>query len=51
MLMSFYAGEVLERLGTYWPLFAVAAGAYFVALLCIHLLSPRLERVDMASRA
>lgn len=51
MLMSFYAGEVLDRLGTYWPLFAVAAGAYFLALLCIHLLSPRFERVDMAARA
>ncbi|MBO9624690.1 MAG: MFS transporter [Sphingomonas sp.] len=48
MLMSFYAGEILERVGTYWPLFAVAASAYFLALICVHLLSPRLARVDIA---
>lgn len=48
MLMSFYAGEVLQRLGTYWPLFAVAAGAYFMALLLVHLLSPRLARVEVS---
>ncbi len=47
ILMSFYAGEILDRLGVYWPLFAVAASAYFLALLAIHLLSPRLERVDV----
>lgn len=47
VLMSFYAGEILDRLGIYWPLFAVAGSAYFVALLAVHLLSPRLERVDM----
>jgi MFS transporter, ACS family, hexuronate transporter len=46
ILMSFYAGEVLDRLGSYWPLFAVAGSAYFVALLAIHLLSPRLARVE-----
>ncbi|MHA6720655.1 MFS transporter [Sphingomonas sp. RS6] len=49
ILMSFYAGEVLERLGTYWPLFAVAGSAYFVALACVHFLSPRLARVDMSA--
>ncbi len=48
ILMSFYAGEVLDKLGVYWPLFAVAGSAYFVALLAVHLLSPRLERVDVA---
>ncbi|WP_431470041.1 MFS transporter [Sphingosinithalassobacter sp. LHW66-3] len=31
---------------TYTPLFILAGGAYFAALLCIHLLSPRLERVE-----
>lgn len=44
MAMSTYAGEVLERLGSYAPIFAVAGGAYFVGLLVIHLLSPRLEK-------
>jgi ACS family hexuronate transporter-like MFS transporter len=48
ILMAFYAGEILDRLGVYWPLFWVAGSAYFIALLVVHLLSPRLEpvRVD-----
>jgi len=45
-LMSKYAGDVLDRLGTYTPLFVVAGAAYFLALLSVQLLSPRLERVD-----
>ena len=47
MLMSKYAGYVLDSIGTYVPLFAVAGTAYFVALLCIHLLSPRLAPVAL----
>ena len=47
MLMSFYAGAVLERIGSYAPLFAVAGGAYFLALLSVHLLSPRLARAKL----
>jgi ACS family hexuronate transporter-like MFS transporter len=47
MAMSFYAGEVLERIGSYAPLFAVAGAAYFLALLSVHLLSPRLTRVSV----
>ncbi|AUW57063.1 MFS transporter [Sphingobium sp. SCG-1] len=47
MLMAKYAGYVLDSIGSYAPLFAVAASAYFVALLAIHLLSPRLERVNV----
>ena len=50
-LMSKYAGSVLERLGTYAPLFAVAGAAYFLALLSIHLLSPRFERVETFRRS
>jgi len=48
ILMAFYAGEILDRLGVYWPLFWVAGSAYFVALLVVHLLSPRLEPVKVA---
>ncbi|WP_425228521.1 MFS transporter [Sphingomonas sp.] len=48
MLFSLHAGDVLERLGTYKPLFVLAGAAYFVALTAIHLLSPRLERVRTA---
>jgi MFS transporter, ACS family, hexuronate transporter len=48
MLLAKYAGWVLDRLGTYKPLFAYAGCAYLLALLVIHLLSPRLApaRVD-----
>ncbi len=42
MIMSKYAGWVLERLGTYTPIFIVAGSAYLAALVGIHLLSPRL---------
>jgi MFS transporter, ACS family, hexuronate transporter len=30
----------------YAPLFLLAGGAYFAAVLCVHLLSPRLDRVE-----
>ncbi len=45
-IMSKYAGDVLDRLGTYTPLFVVAGAAYFLAVLSVHLLAPRLERVE-----
>jgi MFS transporter, ACS family, hexuronate transporter len=47
MFFSKYAGYVLDALGTYAPLFVVAGGAYFLALGAVHLLSPRLRRVDL----
>jgi ACS family hexuronate transporter-like MFS transporter len=43
MVFTLYTGQVLERLGTYTPIFIVAGSAYFVALLLIHLLVPRIE--------
>jgi ACS family hexuronate transporter-like MFS transporter len=45
MIFTLYTGQVLERIGSYTPIFIVAGSAYFVALLLVHLLSPRLERV------
>jgi ACS family hexuronate transporter-like MFS transporter len=47
MLMAKYAGYILDSIGSYAPLFAVAGSAYFLALLAVHLLSPRLARVDV----
>ena len=44
MIFSLYAGQILERLGSYTPIFVVAGSAYFIALAIVHLLSPRLER-------
>jgi ACS family hexuronate transporter-like MFS transporter len=47
MAMAKYAGYVLDKIGTYTPIFIVAASAYLIALLVIHLLSPRLEPVEI----
>lgn len=48
MAMSQYAGAVLENIGSYTPIFAVAGCTYLVALGLIHLLSPRLAPVEAA---
>jgi ACS family hexuronate transporter-like MFS transporter len=40
MLMAKYAGHILETVGSYTPIFAVAGVAYFLALLAVHLLTP-----------
>ena len=45
MVMAKYAGFVLDRLGVYTPIFVVAASVYLLALLAIHLLTPRMEPV------
>ncbi|WP_336958129.1 MFS transporter [Sphingobium aquiterrae] len=46
MLMAKFAGTILETVGSYGPIFAVAACAYLVALMTIHLILPRYEGVD-----
>lgn len=50
MMIAKFVGYVLERSGSYVPIFALAAAAYPLALLLLHLLGPRarsgrLERV------
>jgi ACS family hexuronate transporter-like MFS transporter len=47
MLFSASAGFILEKTGSYWPLFAIAATAYLVALGFIQILAPRLKPVDL----
>jgi ACS family hexuronate transporter-like MFS transporter len=42
MLLAKYAGWVLDRTGSFTPIFVLAASAYGLALLVIHILSPRL---------
>lgn len=42
MAMAKYAGWVLDRLGTYTPIFIVAASAYLLALGVVHLLTPKM---------
>ena len=47
MVMAKYAGFVLDGIGSYTPLFAVAGSAYFLALGAVHFLSPRLARAEL----
>ena len=46
MMMAKFVGYILETTGSYTLIFAVAGSVYLVALLVVHLLAPRLKRVD-----
>jgi ACS family hexuronate transporter-like MFS transporter len=43
MIISPVVGYILQTTGSYVPIFIMAASAYLIALLIIHLLAPRLE--------
>jgi ACS family hexuronate transporter-like MFS transporter len=43
MIISPLVGYILQTTGSYVPIFIIAASAYLIALLIIHLLAPRLE--------
>lgn len=43
MVIALIVGEVLQRTGSYVPIFLMAGSAYLAALLVIHLLVPQLE--------
>jgi len=47
MVFSKYIGQVLDTIGTYTPIFIIAGSAYLVALLVIHLLTPKMEVVKV----
>jgi len=47
MAMAKYAGYVLDQIGSYTPIFVLAASAYLLALLAVHILSPKLEPVKL----
>jgi ACS family hexuronate transporter-like MFS transporter len=49
MIFSLYIGQILERLGSYTLIFAVAGCVYLIALLIIQLLSPRLDEAKFAN--
>jgi ACS family hexuronate transporter-like MFS transporter len=49
MLMSKYAGWVLDSIGSYTPIFVVAGTVYLLALAVIHVLSPRMEAVRLGA--
>src|SRR3546814_6927413 len=50
MGMAWFTGYILDATHSYATLFAICAGAYFVALAAVQLLSPRLARVDGIDR-
>ena len=45
MLMAKYAGWVLEKVGSYTPIFVIAGSAYLIALLVVHALNPQYASV------
>jgi MFS transporter, ACS family, hexuronate transporter len=47
MLISIVVGEILQRTGSYLPIFIMAGVTYLVAFGVIHLLVPRLEPVRL----
>lgn len=47
MLLSKTVGYVLQRTGSYVPIFVIAGSAYLIALGCVQLLAPRLKRVEL----
>lgn len=47
MLMAKYAGFVLDTIGSYGPIFAVAGSVYFVALAVVHWFSPHYDLVEL----
>ncbi|MGA1367331.1 MAG: MFS transporter [Blastocatellia bacterium] len=47
MIIAKVVGYILEWTGSYVPIFIIAASAYLVALLVIHLLAPKLEEAKL----
>lgn len=47
MIISPLVGYILQTTGSYVPIFIIAASAYLIALLVIHILAPRLDPVTI----
>jgi ACS family hexuronate transporter-like MFS transporter len=47
MLIAKLVGYILEWTGSFVPIFIIAASAYLIALLIVHLLAPRLEEAKV----
>jgi MFS transporter, ACS family, hexuronate transporter len=50
MLIAKITGYVLQATGSYVPIFFIASSAYLVTLAIVHLLVPRLERVEFTDQ-
>ncbi|MEG3163340.1 MFS transporter [Sphingomonas sp. PB2P19] len=46
MMMAKFTGYILQTTGSYTLIFAVAGSTYLIAIAVVHLLSPRLARVE-----
>ena len=51
MCISPLVGYILQTTGSYVPIFIIAASAYLVALLVIHLLAPKLEPAQISGES
>jgi ACS family hexuronate transporter-like MFS transporter len=49
MVFSKYVGQVLEKIGTYTPIFIVAGSVYLLALLLIHVITPKYEPAKVST--
>jgi ACS family hexuronate transporter-like MFS transporter len=47
MVIAPLVGYILASTGSYVPIFIIAASAYLLALLIIHLLAPNLEQAKI----
>ncbi len=47
MLLAALTGMILQRTGSYQPIFIIAGTIYLVALLIVHLLAPRLKPAEL----
>jgi ACS family hexuronate transporter-like MFS transporter len=47
MMMAKFVGYILDATGSYTLIFAVAGSVYVIALACVHLLTPRLARIQV----
>ncbi len=48
MFIALLVGEILQRTGSYVPIFLLAGSAYLLALAALHLLAPRLTPAPLA---
>jgi ACS family hexuronate transporter-like MFS transporter len=51
MLIALVVGEILQRTGSYVPIFVIAGTAYLIALLIIQILAPAAQPVDLPENA
>jgi ACS family hexuronate transporter-like MFS transporter len=49
MFIAKWVGYILQRTGSYVPVFVLAGLAYVVALAFVQMLAPKLKRAEIAS--